>query len=311
MSLPLPDGILGLAGRGEAWADWVDSLPRTVEDLVSAWQLELDGVPMHGFCALVVPVAAPGGPAALKISFPDAETEHEHLALGRWDGRGAVRLLRADPRRRALLLERLRRDKLDTVDVEAACEVVGGLYTHLHVPATGQFPRLSDRTRRWQARLDSLTADAPVPRRLVVQAAAIARDLVDDPATDGTLLHGDLHYLNVLAADREPWLAIDPKPLSGDPHLEPAPMLWNRWEEALATGDARGEVRRRFHTVIDVAGLDEDRARAWMVLRLVAFAVEQWDEALQAGGVTRSQVVQTAEGLVTAAVTVAKAVQAE
>jgi streptomycin 6-kinase len=278
---------------------------------MSAWQLEPDGVAMHGFCALVVPVTATEGPAALKISFPDDETEHEHLALGRWGGRGAVRLLRADPHRRALLLERLSLTKLDTLDVEASCEVVAGLYAHLHVPATGQFPRLSDRTRRWQARLDSLQADAPLPRRLVVQAAAIARDLVDDPATDGTLLHGDLHYLNVLAAEREPWLAIDPKPLSGDPHLEPAPMLWNRWEEALATGDARSEVRRRFHTMVDVAGLDEDRARAWMVLRLVTFAVEQWDEVLQAGGSTRSQVVDTAGDLVTAAVTVAKAVQAE
>jgi streptomycin 6-kinase len=30
------------------------------------------------------------------------------------------------------------------------------------------------------------------------------------------LLHQDLHADNVLAAQREPWLTIDPKPLSGE-----------------------------------------------------------------------------------------------
>ena len=311
MSLTLPGGVLGMADRGGEWAEWVDSLPRLATEVMAAWRLELDGVPMHGFCALVLPVNGPDGEAVLKISFPDEDTEHEHLALGRWDGVGAVGLLRAEPRRRALLLERLSHDKLDTVDVETACEVVAGLYADLHVPATEQFRRLSDWTRRWRVRLSSLPVDAPVPRRLVLQADALARDLADDPSTDGSLLHGDLHYLNVLAAQRRPWLAIDPKPFSGDPHLEPAPMLWNRWEEAVATGDARAEIRRRFHTLVDVAGLDEDRARAWMVLRLVTFAVEQWQEILGARGTTRAQVVDTADELVTAAVTVAKAVQAD
>jgi streptomycin 6-kinase len=311
VSLTLPDGVLGMAGRGGEWADWVDSLPRMADELMTAWEVQLDGLPMHGFCALVLPVTGQDGPAALKISFPDDETEHEHLALRRWDGRGAVRLVRADPRRRAMLLERLSLDNLDTVDVQTACEVVAGLYAQLHVPATGQFPRLSDWTRRWRDLLAVLPTDAPLPRRLVVQAATIARDLADDPGTDGTLLHGDLHHLNVLAAERQPWLAIDPKPISGDPHLEPAPMLWNLWEEALETGDARAEIRRRFHTLVDVAGLDEDRARAWMVLRLVVFAVEQWQEAVDASGATRSRAVETASGMVTAAVTAAKAVQAD
>ena len=68
-------------------------------------------------------------------------------------------------------------------------------------------------------------------------------------------------------ADREPWLVIDPKPMSGDPHYELAPMLWNRWDEL--AGDVRDGVRRRFHTLVDTAGLDEDRARDWVVVRMV------------------------------------------
>ena len=81
------------------------------------------------------------------------------------------------------------------------------------------------------------------------------------------IVHGDLHYENVLAGDREPWLVIDPKPMSGDPHYEPAPMLWNRMEEL--AGDLRNGLRRRFHTIVDTAGLDEDRARDWVVVRMV------------------------------------------
>jgi streptomycin 6-kinase len=87
----------------------------------------------------------------------------------------------------------------------------------------------------------------------------------------------------VLAADREPWLAIDPKPVSGDPHYEVAPLLWNRWDEVLGSGDVRTAVRRRFHTVVDTAGLDEDRARDWVVVREVHNAMWTIRDARRAG----------------------------
>ena len=102
---------------------------------------------------------------------------------------------------------------------------------------------------------------------MVEQALSLGRDLVADPASVGRIVHGDLHYENVLAADREPWLVIDPKPMSGDPHYEPAPMLWNRFDEY--AGDVRDGVRRRFHTLVDAAGLDEARARDWVVVRMI------------------------------------------
>ena len=77
----------------------------------------------------------------------------------------------------------------------------------------------------------------------------------------------------MLRADREPWLVTDPKPVNGDPHFEPAPLLWNRWDEVVASGDVRGTVRQRFFTVVDTALLDEDRARDFVVLRVVLNAV--------------------------------------
>ncbi|MGA8209495.1 MAG: aminoglycoside phosphotransferase family protein, partial [Nocardioidaceae bacterium] len=136
----VPATFARYAARGPEFADFLDRLPRLVHDLMAQWQLIEDGETRHGFCAVVVPVRTDSGsPAVLKVGFPHREAEHEHLVLQHWHGRGAVRLLRADPHRSALLLERLHTEDLGVLwDVEA-CELVAGLYDRLHVPAT---PRL-------------------------------------------------------------------------------------------------------------------------------------------------------------------------
>jgi streptomycin 6-kinase len=268
----LPPAVLAFAERGPQWAGFVERLPRVVGGLLDEWELAPDGPATHGFVSVVVPVVAGRVPAMLKVGFPHEESEHEALALQRWSGHGAVRLLRADPHRSALLLERLDpTDLTDTWDLEA-CEVVAGLYGRLHVPAPPQLRTLTSYVERWTAELSRLPRGAPVPRRLVEQAVALGRDLVGDPASNGVLIHGDLHYENVLASNRvgeDGWLVIDPKPMSGDPHYELAPMLWNRWDEVTASGDVREAVRRRFHALVDAAGLDEGRARDWVVVRMV------------------------------------------
>ena len=262
---------------------------------------------MHGFCALVVPVRTTSGRAAvLKVAFPDEESEHEHLALQHWHGRGAVQLLRADPRRRAMLLERLHQERLTEVWDLEACEIVAGLYARLHVPALPQLRPLTLYVDRWTDQLSALPRDAPLPRRLVEQAVSLARDLGSDPASTGTMIHTDLHYENVMAGDREPWLAIDPKPVSGDPHYELAPMLWNRFEELAdpSTGQSvRTGLRARFHALVDHTGLDERRARDWVVVRMLHNAL--W--ALQDDpGPTRSRAT---DAHLTMCIAVAKAVQ--
>lgn len=277
----LPREFSAYAARGADWAAFLDRLPGLVRDLLEEWQLTEDGPATHGFCALVLPVRTAGGrPAVLKVSWPHWEAAHEHIALQRWHGTGAVELLRADPHRYALLLERLHSEDLrDLWDVEA-CAVVGGLYERLHVPAPPQLVTLSSCVARWSSELTGLPRDAPLPRRLVEQAVALGRSFAGDEATDGRLLHTDLHYANVLAADREPWLVIDPKPLSGDPHYEVAPMLWNRWDELVsASRSVRDGIRLRFHTLVDVSGLDEDRARDWVVFRMVVNAMWSPDDA--------------------------------
>lgn len=302
----LPPGLTKQAALGPRWVDWFDRLPRMVADLVEEWELRYDGLPRHGYCSLVVPVRTTGGrPAVLKVALPDDENEHEHLALQRWQGNGAALLLRADPRRYALLLERLHFEDLSELWDVDACEIVAGFYQRLHVAALPQLRPLTSYVERWNAGLAALPKDAPMPRRLVEQAVSLAASFLSDDASTGRMIHGDLHYENVLAADREPWLVIDPKPMSGDPHYEVAPLLWNRWDEVVASGRVRDAVRRRFHAVVDAAGLDEDRARDWVVVRALLNAFWSVDDARSLGhgldGRDREWI--------TTMVTVAKAVQ--
>ena len=271
MTIDLPVDVLAMRDRGDDWAAWVDRLPALARDLLDEWDLTVDGALMNGFCSLVVPVLTADRERSVLKLHTDAdadESDFEHLALQHWHGNGTVLLLRADPHRRAMLLERLHPRDLTTIGDREACEVVGGLYGRIHVPALPQLRTITSYVERWTADLEALPRDAPIPRRLREQCVSLVRDLVADPASVGVIIHGDLHHHNVLAADREPWLVIDPKPMSGDPHYEPAPMLWNRWDEIVA-GNARENLRRRFHTLVDVAGLDEDRARDWVVVRMV------------------------------------------
>ncbi|MER7244981.1 aminoglycoside phosphotransferase family protein [Kribbella sp. NPDC000426] len=291
MPVQIPAGLLAVATRGQDWADWLDRLPRLLRDLLGEWSLQVDGTAAYGNCAIVVPVLADGQRAVLKVQFPHWEAETEHLALRTWAGNGAVQLLRANPRRFALLLERLESRDLTTVDALDACEIVGQTYKRLHVAAGPQYRPLSGELKRWVEGFRRLPASAPVPHRYVEQAISLSEDFIADPATDGKLIHTDLHYENMLAADREPWLVIDPKPLSGDPHFEVAPLIWNRWDEVVAAGDLRFAVRQRFYTAIDAAGLDEDRARDWVIVRQmlnVLGTLENTDGTLPQDWLTRN-----------------------
>ncbi|HET8598830.1 MAG TPA: aminoglycoside phosphotransferase family protein [Segeticoccus sp.] len=298
-----------LPEAGVEGADWLRRLPRLVEECVERWQLTVDGPPRHGMAALVLPVRRTDrSPAALKVTWPHPEARHEHLALRRWDGHGAVRLLAADPSRWAMLLEWLdpTRD-LTGLAVDEACTILGTLLHRLDVPALPQTARLSEEARRWAELLATaattprVAGGAPIPRRLLERAQQLALELAEDADVDARLVHQDLHYENVLAGDvagaarrdsgdvagaargtserGRGWLAIDPKPLAGEPAFAVAPALWNRFEEAAATADLRRALRRRVRLICAAAGIDEDRARDWAVVREAVNAVWEAETA--------------------------------
>jgi streptomycin 6-kinase len=278
MSPLIPESFSVLMAGREAEPDvsgdaWLRHLPALVQESMVRWELSPDGHSMHGVVALVLPVRRRDGSAAiLKVSWPHPEAAHEHLALQHWGGRGAVRLLAAHPASWTMLLERLHSGHdLDGLPIDKACTVIGSLLRQLDQEALPALARLSVQAARMAHRLGS--APPALPRRFVGQARALLSDLLADADVDSRMVNTDLHYQNVLAGDRQPWLAIDPKPLAADPAFAVAPALWNRWAEAAASGDVRSHLRRRLSIICEVAGLDEDRARAWSVVREVGMGL--------------------------------------
>jgi len=237
---------------------WLTRLPVLVQESLARWDVTPDGSPMHGMTALVVPVRRGDGSAAvLKVTWPHPEARHEHLALQHWGGHGAVLLLAADPASWTMLLERLDDGRdLNEAPIDEACAVIGSLLKQLDQKAPPQLARLSDQAADLSAKLGP-TSPA-IPRRFVEQARALLRELVSDDAVDSRMVNTDLHYANILAAGRQPWLAIDPKPLAADPAFAVSPALWNRWDEAIASGDLRAHLRRRLSIICASAGLDEE-----------------------------------------------------
>ncbi|MEU6242925.1 aminoglycoside phosphotransferase family protein [Streptomyces sp. NPDC047024] len=194
----------------------------------------------------------------------DAECAGEAAALRAWSGDGAVRLLRDDPPTATLLLERLHAPRSLTAlpDPREAVTVLGTLLSRLTArPAPPGIRRLGDIAQgmldRTPRALD--TEPDPAVRALLRDCAAALREVADEPGD--RLLHWDLHHGNVLAADRAPWLAIDPKPLAGDPGFELLPALVNRYDPA--------DTPWRFDALTAALGLDRDRARAWTLARVL------------------------------------------
>ncbi len=267
----IPDDWLGRVARlppstGPSGAEWADGLPRLLDSLLEEWSLVPAGPGRTGWTAVVVPVDRDGEALALKVVWPHEEAAGEHLALRHWAGDGAVRLVAADPGRGGLLLERLDPERdLRTVDIDTACEVVGGLLARLHVPAPPSVRPLSGFVAR---QVERLTQREDLPRRWVARVAGLARELTEGPdaGADARLLHTDLHFENVLAGTREPWLAIDPKPFAGHPGFELQPLLRTRVDE-LGTGSGlRWSVRRRLSVAAEAAGIDEEEARLWSIV---------------------------------------------
>ncbi|MFF6985386.1 aminoglycoside phosphotransferase family protein [Streptomyces sp. NPDC010273] len=278
----------GAAGRA-----FVAELPHRAAGFLGRWSLRLDGPSMYGMCALVLPVLrADGTRAALKLQYLDEETAGEPIALRTWGGDGAVRLLEYDDGTGTLLLERLDASRALThePDSRAAALVIARLLARL--TAVSAPPELHQRLGPVAAAMLEQTPSAlphlpdPADRRLIEDCAAAVREVADEPGD--RLLHWDLHYDNVLGTrpatesgtgtapatatatatateDRGPWLAIDPKPLAGDPGFELFPALDNRFDP--------DDIRWRFDAMTDVIGLDRARARAWTLGRVLQNAL--------------------------------------
>jgi streptomycin 6-kinase len=259
---------LAYAGIDETWEA---RLPELVEQCAAQWDLALEAPYSGGFVSHVVPA----GDVVLKIQWPHRESEQEADALEHWQGDGTVRLLARDDERHALLLERCRPG---THLRERALEVLVDLLPRLWKPAGPPFTSLADEAAWWVStiRIEWEKAGMPFEQGLVDAAIAILEELA---ATQGeqVLVHQDLHPDNVLAAEREPWLVIDPKPLVGEREFAVAPVI-----RASELGHSRRAVIERLDRLTSELGLDRERARGWAIGQTIAWAVDSEFHAMHA-----------------------------
>lgn len=261
-----------------AGREWIRLLPELLGTLAAGWRLEVDGERIwHGFQAVVVPVRRDDRPLVLKLSYPPDPARAEALALGVWGGHGAVQLLESEPDSGALLLERLDPSRrLDVLTPPEAAAVAGRLIRALAVKAPSSVPPLASAAREIAVGLRAAQrrAGVPVPSGWLGLAADVAEGLSE--STAGLMVHADLHYANVLAGEREPWLAVDPKAFRGEPERSVAELLWTRADELADAVSIRG----LFDVVVNAGELDRDRAALWAFTRAIDYWVWGLDNGL-------------------------------
>jgi streptomycin 6-kinase len=230
---------------------------RTVpeEELVARWQLTLGERFPAGAGGIARRVTrADGTPAVLKIGIPHRESEQEGDALGRIDGDGAIRLLDRDDEQHALLLELCEPGMpLSSRPLPEAMDVLVGLLPRIWKSAEG-FHTLVDEIECW-AELEELGG----------RELDLARELASSQG-ELVLTHQDLHGDNVLAAQREPWLVIDPKPLAAEREFQAAPIL-----RSGELGHSKKQMLYRLDRLTEL-GLDRERMIGWTIAQTTAWS---------------------------------------
>jgi len=251
---------------------WLERVPELVAECVEEWELELGEPYEAGAAGYAVRAGLTDGrPAVLKVIYPHREAEHEADALELLGGNGAVRLLARDDARSAMLLERCEPGTaLAENGGETALDVLVELLPRHWVRAGEPFHTLAEEAAWWIDELPEQWEQSghAIERRLVDTAVDALRSLSESQG-EQVLLNQDLHGDNVLAAEREPWLVIDPKPLVGEREFAVAPIV-----RSFELGSSKTDVLYRLDRLTSELGLDRERARGWTIGQTMAWAFD-------------------------------------
>jgi streptomycin 6-kinase len=253
---------------GEEGRAWLDRLPIILAACEERWNLTI-GAPVGNlsFNYVAPGVLADGTEVILKTGLTD-EFPSQPEALRHFDGHGMVQLLAYDKHDAAMLLERLkpgtslRSVEDDETAISAAAEVMRKIWRPLpqeHYP----FPTVADWGKGF-ARLRKMYDGGigPFPPAIFDKAEKLYAELSASMARP-VLLHGDLHQDNILSAERELWLAVDPKGLIGEPVYETGAILRNFWPDILAIADPVSLMKRRIDQLSAELGFDKERIYNW------------------------------------------------
>jgi len=274
MAFTIPARVAANCRKTAERRAWLARLPDAVAQLTHRWSLKV-AAPFDGeevSCAWVAPaVRADGTEAVLKLGMPHMEGQHEMQGLRFWDGDPTVQLLESDDDLDAMLLERCQPGTVLRTLPETEQDVVIALCLRRlwRSPAMAHpFRHLSELTQHWS--VETLADSAKWPDAgLVREGLRLFKQLSADASRD-VLLATDLHAGNVLRAEREPWLVIDPKPFVGDPAYDATQHLFNC--DVRLRADPGGTIRR----FADLLGVEEERVRLWTFARAAAEPRDEW-----------------------------------
>ncbi|KPL20413.1 MAG: hypothetical protein AMJ93_12010 [Anaerolineae bacterium SM23_84] len=263
--------------HGETGDEWLRRLPDLLADCALRWSLTI----LPPFEPLTYNYVAPAiredsAEVVLKVGVPNPELLTEIEALQRFDGQGIVQLLDADPELGILLLERLKPgaplSKL--TDDEQATSIAVQVMRQLWRPAPPEHPFPT--VAKWAAGLERLRrrfggGTGPLPGEWVETAENLFGELIGSMA-EPVLLHGDLHHENILSAERQPWLALDPKGVVGEPAYEVGALLRNPIPGLLAQSHPECTLARRVDQLAEELGLERARLVGWGLAQAVLSA---------------------------------------
>jgi streptomycin 6-kinase len=275
---PIPDDFAGRMVElyGNEGNDWLERLPALLDACARRWSLALQPPFELSYNYVCPAVRADGTEVVLKVGVVNPELLSEIAALQLYAGRGCAQLLDADPDQGIMLLERLRPGTplLELQDDQQATAIAAQVMAQLWrpVPPNHPFPTVA----KWAAGLGRLRArfngrTGPLPRRLVEMAESLFAELIPSMA-EPVLLHGDLHHWNILAAERQTWLALDPKGIVGEPAYEVGAWLRNPMPDIARMPQAGRILARRMDQFADLLGFDRARILGWGVAQAVLSA---------------------------------------
>lgn len=273
----VPAKLLANCGKTAERRAWLEKLPAAVADLIDRWSLRVGSPFQDATAAWVAPaVRVDGAAAVLKLSMPHMEAAQEIEGLRFWDGNPTVRLLEADEALGALLLERCEPGTALGSEPETEQDaVIAGLAKRLRqakVSPERRFRHLSEMVAFWCE--ETLAQRGFWPDAALVREGLDVMQRLAAPAAWDVVLATDLHAGNVLRADREPWLVIDPKPFVGDPAYELAQHL------QVCERRLHADPFRLIRRVADLAEVDAERLRLWTFARAAADPREDWRNSL-------------------------------
>ncbi|NUU19824.1 phosphotransferase [Cellulomonas humilata] len=272
-------------GRTSAGREWIGRLPELVERAARRWDVALDDPFTSGAASWCAPGSLPDGRAVvLKISFPHDEARHEAAALRAWHGHGVPELFDSDDDDWALLLDRVAPGTPLTAApgtaqerLTAAAEVARTLWS---APVRVVVPALREVCEGWADLLRERGSRHGVDVRV---AADLLRSL---PGHADALVHGDLNPGNLLAAGDDRWVAIDPKPMRGDPAYDLWPLL-EQVDDPFEHPDPAAVLGERIGLLAGLLDLDADRVAAWGFARCTESALWVWDQLHDEAGARR------------------------